>query len=402
MVGLDEIADPKNDYNLNLPRYIDSSAPEDVHDLVAHLRGGIPDADLDALSAYWEVLPALRAELAQPLDGRPGYSALRVDAGQVKATIAAHPEFQAYARRVHDAFAEWRGRSRPCMEGIGPETKPKALIAALSEDMLATFARLPLIDGYDMYQRLMTYWTEALQDDVYLVAGDSWRAAAQLRRIADEGKDKANKSKEKPDLQLGKAKYKADLLPPALLIARYFAAEQRAIDALEAEREALAGQIEALKDEHGGEGGLLEAVMDDDNRLMRAYARAHRRELDATPNPDDADERHALDQLISVFDAEAEACARLKAAQTALTEQLIAKYAALSEAEVKALAMDDKWLAALGAEVDAELARVTQALTGRMRALAERYAKPLSALEAEVEALGAKVASHLRNMGALT
>lgn len=55
-----EIAAPKNDYNLNLPRYIDSTEPEDLQDIEGHLRGGIPERDLDALGDYWKIMPALR------------------------------------------------------------------------------------------------------------------------------------------------------------------------------------------------------------------------------------------------------------------------------------------------------------------------------------------------------
>src|SRR5690606_436945 len=58
MVSLTEISDPKNDFNLNLPRYIDSTEPEDLQDIDAHLNGGIPDRDLDALDRYWQVFPA--------------------------------------------------------------------------------------------------------------------------------------------------------------------------------------------------------------------------------------------------------------------------------------------------------------------------------------------------------
>jgi type I restriction enzyme M protein len=66
MVLLSEIADPKNDYNLNIPRYIDSSEPEDVQDLHAHVHGGIPNRDLDALSSYWDAFPQLRGQLFEP------------------------------------------------------------------------------------------------------------------------------------------------------------------------------------------------------------------------------------------------------------------------------------------------------------------------------------------------
>ncbi len=58
MVPHDEISDPKNCYNLNIPRYVDSSEPEDLQDIDGHLRGGIPESDIDALRDYWEVMPA--------------------------------------------------------------------------------------------------------------------------------------------------------------------------------------------------------------------------------------------------------------------------------------------------------------------------------------------------------
>src|SRR5215217_5819909 len=85
MVPLDEIADAKNDYNLNIPRYIDSSEPEDIQDLHAHLHGGIPDRDLDALSSYWDAFPSLRMSLFK--DNRPGYSDLAVDVNEVQQTV---------------------------------------------------------------------------------------------------------------------------------------------------------------------------------------------------------------------------------------------------------------------------------------------------------------------------
>ena len=95
MVPLSEIADPKNDYNLNIPRYIDSSEPEDLQDLTAHLHGGIPDRDLDLLSGYWDAFPQLRCQLFKP--NRLGYSDLTLEVGQVQQTILDSPEFQEFA-----------------------------------------------------------------------------------------------------------------------------------------------------------------------------------------------------------------------------------------------------------------------------------------------------------------
>src|SRR5688572_23582643 len=106
MVPLDEIADPKNDFNLNLPRYIDSTEPEDLQDIDGHLRGGIPERDLDALGAYWTVLPSVRDALFESA-GRPGYVRLKPELNEVKSAILEHPEFSAFQQRAAKVFADW-------------------------------------------------------------------------------------------------------------------------------------------------------------------------------------------------------------------------------------------------------------------------------------------------------
>ena len=102
-VPTSEIADTANDYNLNIPRYIDNSEPEDLHDLDAHLNGGIPNTDIDALKPYWEEFPTLQQALFKA-NGRPGYSDPQVETQHVKTTILSHNEFTDYQQRVTAVF----------------------------------------------------------------------------------------------------------------------------------------------------------------------------------------------------------------------------------------------------------------------------------------------------------
>ena len=207
-----EIASPANDYNLNLPRYIDSSEPEDLHDLEAHLKGGIPDRDIDALAPYWKVFPSLRRALFVA-DGRAGYSEARVETQQVKATILGHGDFELYRKRVGTIFDGWRETHEPLLKAMEAESTPKDIIHRLSEDLLVRFDDLPLLDPYDVYQRLTDYWDETMQDDVYLIVSDGWIEASRPRGVIE---DKDRKIKEAPDLTVGRRKYKMDLIPPAL------------------------------------------------------------------------------------------------------------------------------------------------------------------------------------------
>lgn len=162
MVPLDEIASQRNDYNLNLPRYIDSSEPEDLQDIDAHLNGGIPERDLDAFAADWQEMPALRQALFEPL--RPGYARLRQPISEVRAIILAHPQFLHFQSKVATLFGKWQQAVMPLLTGIQPGDKPKALITQVSETLLATFHAAPLLDPYDVYQHLMDYWAETMQD----------------------------------------------------------------------------------------------------------------------------------------------------------------------------------------------------------------------------------------------
>jgi type I restriction enzyme M protein len=400
-----------------------------VQDIGAHLRGGIPARDIDALERYWQVIPGVRATLFKKAD-RPGYSQLRIDNGElkiekgewkvgcagssslsivnsplsIKETIFGHAEFTSYNESVTKLFAKWKAANIPRLKGLAQGGKPKALIETLAEDLLDTFAKARLLDPYDVYQHLMDYWAETMQDDVYLIVGDGWREAAKPRLIIEE---KGSKTKEKPDFTVGKLKYRAELIPTALIIARYFAAEQGTIEKLEAEAAAIEQAMEEMAEEHSGlsacgaqagEEGLLESAKNDKDKLTKVSVAARLKEIKG--NADAADERKVLSDYLALIEKEAATSAKVKATQEALMAKVAAQYGKLTEDEIKTLVVDDKWLTTLAAAVQGELDRVSQMLTGRIRELAERYATPLPQLTAEVATLAARVDEHLKKMGA--
>jgi type I restriction enzyme M protein len=395
LVPVAEISDPKNDYNLNLPRYIDSTEPEDIQDIDGHLRGGIPERDVDALDRYWEVIPGVRAELFKKAD-RPGYCQLKLQIGEVKPAIFNHAEFTAFNDAVTKLFGKWKKASIPLLKGFAQEGRPKALIETIAEDLLASFRAAPLLDAYDVYQHLMDYWAETMQDDCYLIADDGWHDAAQPQLIVE---DKNKKTRAKPDFVLGRKKYQAELIPPSLIIRRWFADEQVAIEKLEADFAALQQQMEEMVEEHGSEEGLLADAVNDKGKLTKASVTARFREIKG--DAEAADEIKALKDHLAFLEQEAATADKLSEAQDALTEKVAANYPKLTEEEIKTLVVDDKWLGRLAAAVQGELDRVSQTLTGRIRELAERYASPLPHLTEEVAALGARVEEHLKKMGAV-
>jgi len=391
MVSFEEIA--KNDYNLNIPRYIDSSEPEDLHDLNAHLNGGIPIADIDALQAYWQVFPNLRKTLFAPSD-REGYSKGLVEAIQVKATILNHPEFTTFADRSLLLYTHWRKDHDDRLKSIAISDKPKELIATISEDLLARFAEADLLSRYDIYQLLMDYWAETIQDDVYVLVQDGWQAGKVLRELVVK---KGEKLKETPDLTIDKKKYKADLIPPSLIVGRYFADKQQHIDQLQANLDAISQELESLIEEHSGEEGLLSDAQTDAGKVSKASVTARLKELKG--NTSAKEEVSVLKQCLTLFDQETEAKKAVKEAQEALDKAVFAQYPKLSEDEIKTLVVNDKWQATLKAAIQAEIERVTQQLANRVKTLEERYAEPLPQLVQDVEVLSSKVDEHLKKMG---
>lgn len=405
MVPVEEIANPKNDYNLNLPRYIDSTEPEDLQDIDGHLRGGIPERDIDdpvRLGRYWKILPSVRAELFQN-GGRPGYYSLRLPIAEVKPAIFGHAEFTAFHESATRLFAKWKEGSTALLKGFDKDGHPKPLIETISENLLATFKAAPLLDAYDIYQHLMDYWAETMQDDCYLIAAEGWKVGAHPREIR-QVKNKENKLvwPEAHDFKKGKRRFKSDLIPASIMIDRYFAVERDAITTIEVELAAIDQQLDEKREEQGGEDGLLTEVIEGEGEKQKVTAKAVKARLkEIGDDPDYADERQALEEYSALLDQKEDAKTRLKAAQEDLEAKLDAKYPKLSEDEIKTLVLDDKWLATLAAAVQGELDRVSQTLTGRIRQLAERYATPLPQLTDDVALLASRVEEHLKKMGAV-
>lgn len=378
MVPFDEI-EKKNDYNLNLPRYIDTRKAEDRQDIDAHLNGGIPAWDIDALGGYWDVCPKLRSALFE--DNRPGYLELKVEPERIKAAIYDHPEFTAFIAAMNKVFAEWKVRSSKSLKSLDSGCDPKAVIFDLSEDLLAHYAGKPLIDKYAVYQHLMNYWADVMQDDLYLVAADGWKA--ETYRIIE--KDKKGKDKDKG--------WTCDLIPKALIVERYFAKEQGAIDDANAELASVSSEIAELEEENGGDEGAFAEL----DKINKANVSALLKELKG--DKEAVEQIGILKRWQALNERESNIKKVVKDAEVALDRLAYEKYPKLKVDEIKMLAVDDKWMSSIDVLVHGEMDRISQALTGRVRELAERYAIKLPDIAANVADLEARVSNYLREMG---
>jgi len=371
MVSVVEIE--KNEFNLNIPRYIDSQEAEDIQDIEAHLKGDIPTQDIEDLQKYWSVYPTLKNFLFGK-SKREGYSTLKIPQEEIRHTIFSHPEFANYARTIEAAFIAWKEKNTILLKNQTIGIKPKEIIYGVSEDILATFSKTHLIDKYDIYQRLMEYWAETMQDDMYLITVNGWK----VELAAVEGK---------------KGEMECDLVPKYLMINRYFASEKQAIEDLQAILDNAIREIKELIEENNGEEGYF-AVLE---KINKASVASRIKEI--KNNPEDAEELKVMEQYLSLGEQESEAKKKIKETEKALDAKVITKYKTLTESEIKVLVVDDKWMATLEQAVKGEMDRISQRLTGRIKELAERYTTPLPILVNETETLSRKVDEHLKKMG---
>ncbi len=384
----------EKEYNLNIPRYIDSQEEEDIQNIEAHLKGGIPNADLDALNNYWQVYPNLRNVLFEP-NQRAGFSQQKIDKTAIKRTIFTYPEFKLYSQKVFEVFESWKQKTIPTLKNMDLGVKPKKLIHEISEDLLQSFSNLSLIDRYDVYQHLMSYWRETMQDDVYVISDEGWKAGREVYRIIKTTKDKSGKSKEKE--AEGLEGIESKLLKPALIINRYFVAENTAIEAIESQRDLVLMQIEELEEEHGGDDGLMLDARNDNDKITVASVKDRLKKI--KDSKEDKEERKVLESYLKMPESLGNLNKQIKEHQKALEIKVWNQYKALTDDEIKALVIDSKWIQTLDTAIHTEMQRISQRLTQRIKELADRYDTPMPELLNEVSLLEEKVNSHLAKMG---
>lgn len=401
IIPLSEISGTKNDYNLNIPRYIDSQEAEDIQDIEAHLLGGIPKRDIEDLQNYWEVYPSLKAELFKEVVNRADYYELNSAADELKQKIFQHPEFTAFGDKMEKVFGQWKTETINYSETLKKDLHPKKEIHFISENLLKSYNDKPLTDKYAMYQHLMDYWAETMQDDFYELSADGWEAGNEVKRI-----EKKTKKGDKEIIKqvAGIEGLEGTLIPPSLIIQEYFATEQAAIDELQNQVETLVEEMDELREEHGGEDGLLANAVDDKGKISKGNLTKAMKELSSlfggkkTADEDNADEWEMLNNYKKLMDKEADTNSKIKTAKYELERKVIEQYPQLSIEEIKHIVIEKKWLFEIENRIKTEMDNISHRLTQRIKELAERYETPLPQLIDEVGELTAKVDEHLRKM----
>jgi len=393
MIPFDEIE--KNEFNLNIPRYIDSQEGEDIQDIEGHLKGDIPQADIDALNEYWKVYPTMREDLFQQ-GHNENYLALKVDKDEIKDHIFNHPEFKAFTDKMDAVFEDWQQETTAYLKNLSSGCNPKRVIYDLSERLLEQYSNRPLINKYDIYQQLMDYWAETMQDDLYLIAAEGWKA--ETYRIIE--KTKQGKEKDKG--------WTCDLLPKEYIVNHFFKGEKDHLEQLQTQQEQVKSEKAELEEEHGSEDGAfseiekinkgnvekrLKEIKKEENSLSMAA------EEQETYGADELTEEEILNQWMKLYKQESDLKKKVKKAEEELDQKAYQTYSDLNEQKIKALTVDEKWMHEIKQIIESKIDEISQNLAHRINELGDRYEEPLPALADETAELENKVEKHLREMG---
>jgi len=430
----------KNDYNLNIPRYITTVDKEIHQDIYAHLQGGIPAYDVEeVLESLWNSCPTLKDKLF--LKKENGYYSSLKPAEELGSTIIGDESFLCQKELFERVINGWCDHVKPDMLSLNKNCEPKRIIEKWSNSLLENAKKdLQIVDPYNVYEVLMIYWAEILQDDCYIISRDGWTISL----------DKS--LKKKPTYE----DYSCDLLPVSVMIDSLFKEEKLHIEKISEEIEQLTNDIAAFEEEHQddiedkwissakvaksilniagirkpapSEKEVLEGLLPlfgsgKDLKVQREdYINQNRdifdplgsitkgsinkrlkdlkdlKELNLyVPIPENT--QKLLKEYCDMSDNLTSKNAELKAAKSDLSAKIEEAYKALSEPEIKNLVVNHKWIDTLKSKFDAEMNRVANDIATEITNLCERYAQSLADIDIEVSEYEKKVVKHLAKMG---
>ena len=357
LVSYEEIE--RNDFNLNIPRYIAPENKEIVQDIYAHLHGGLPKHDIDeVMGTMWEACSTLKNKLFQSIN--TDYYRLAVSEDDVTCVIEQDESFCQQHESYLAGIKSFADSHREEMLSLNIGCEPKHLIESWGAELLAQLQYTDcLVNPYNAYQLLMEYWNEVMQDDCYIISRDGWHVELHptlVQKVNKKQKTVTFEPKKNPTY----TDMESDLLPVSVVVNKYFAEDESHLFALQAQLEELQSHIEELESE-------------EDYEDTKTYKDAKKREK----------------QLKS----------DIKTATKRITDNVVAKYATLTEDEICHLVVENKWLATLENRLVAEMTRVSQDITTQVLALQKRYAQTLPEIEASVAEAEGAVKEYLQQMG---
>lgn len=400
-VPFDEIIN-KNSYNLNIPRYIDSTEKEDLQSIEAHLYGGIPQDDIDNIPHFWNVFPNLKNQIFGEYS--KGFYKLLIQKDDVHKTISENIEFLEYNKKVNNTYNEWKKIANPVLTNLNSTDSNKEIILNLSEEILEKFSKLELLDKYDVYQVLLAYWNETMNDDVLLIIQDA--LGYNLAKITDDIKEEPKESKKikKDSAKEKKPKepkiigWEGRLIPKQIVLDSFFALEQKEIEKAEEKLSQTESEFEEFIENNSDENGYFTDYMGDDEKIDSKKITS-RVKLLTKEKKTQNEEYKILNNYVDYESSIKSQKKHITELKKVLDDNCRNRYETFTDAEIKDLLVNRKWYKAIDDGIQNLYITVANHLTKRIVELYERYENTLSELNTKLAEEEKVVFGHLTQMG---
>ena len=400
-VPFDEIIN-NNSYNLNIPRYIDSTEKEDLQSIEAHLYGGIPQDDIDNIPHFWNVFPNLKNQIFGEYS--KGFYKLLIQKDDVHKTISENIEFLEYNKKVNNTYNEWKKIANPVLTNLNSTDSNKEIILNLSEEILEKFSKLELLDKYDVYQVLLAYWNETMNDDVLLIIQDE--LGYNLAKITDDIKEEPKESKKakKDSAKEKKPKepkiigWEGRLIPKQIVLDAFFALEQKEIEKAEEKLSLTESEFEEFIENNSDENGYFTDYMGDDEKIDSKKITS-RVKLLTKEKKTQNEEYKILNNYVDYESSIKSQKKHITELKKVLDDNCRNRYETFTDAEIKDLLVNRKWYKAIDDGIQNLYITVANHLTKRIVELYERYENTLSELNTKLAEEEKEVAAHLAQMG---
>lgn len=400
-VPFDEIIN-KNSYNLNIPRYIDSTEKEDLQSIEAHLYGGIPQDDIDNIPHFWNVFPNLKNQIFGEYS--KGFYKLLIQKDDVHKTISENIEFLEYNKKVNNTYNEWKKIANPVLTNLNSTDSNKEIILNLSEEILEKFSKLELLDKYDVYQVLLAYWSETMNDDVLLIIQDE--LGYNLAKITDDIKEEPKESKKakKDSAKEKKPKepkiigWEGRLIPKQIVLDAFFALEQKEIEKAEEKLSQTESEFEDFIENNSDENGYFTDYMGDDEKIDSKKITSRVKFLTKEKKTQN-EEYKILNNYVDYESSIKSQKKHITELKKVLDDNCRNRYETFTDAEIKDLLVNRKWYKAIDDGIQNLYITVANHLTKRIVELYERYENTLSELNTKLAEEEKVVFGYLTQMG---
>ena len=377
VVSRDEIR--RNEYNLNIPRYVDSSEAPVKYDIYSTMFGGIPNSEIADLKKYWDAFPTLQEELFVAEEDRP-YSSMKTD--DVLGTIASNADVTLFKDRFAEAFRDFKGMLHTRLIDNVMLVKDVMENDIISGDIFRRMESLPLVDKYAAYQILADKWSSII-GDIEIIQTEGIEACKVVEPNTKIVKDKNGVEQEVEDGLKGR------IIPFELVQKTLFQNDLDAIAALQSRVEAIDGELDAVRDELlGMEDTDKYFDAEKDNAFLKKEITT-----DCKPKADVEDEiKEQLKQIVKLWDEQSAKNKQIKADKIALEKKTIEAIETLDMNTIKQF-LEQKWIVPITSAIESLPDSVIQALADSVTALSEKYAVTYNDIETGIKEAKQKLAA---------